>query len=144
MHLAIAFNKSERDQHFLKPRNREALLHACLIWQDALADNSILRVCLYKQSLHDYCPTKQSFADTMLLENKRCLLLTFSRHCLTLYICRMNLKMNSMMSFQERAKLGMEQLSKQSPVTLAKARRQARMLSTQSISKNKRQRVSGN
>ncbi len=44
------------------------------------------------------------------------------------------------MSFQERAKLGLEQLSKQSPITLAMARRQAQKLKTQSISKNKKQR----
>lgn len=45
-----------------------------------------------------------------------------------------------MMSFQERTKLGMEQLSKQSPVTLTKAREQARRLKTQSKSKNNKQR----
>ena len=45
-----------------------------------------------------------------------------------------------MMSFQERAKLGLEQLSNQSPVTLQKARSQAQKLKTQSISKKKKQR----
>jgi hypothetical protein len=45
-----------------------------------------------------------------------------------------------MMSFQERAKLGLEELSKQSPVTLAKARQQAQRLKTQSSTKNKKQR----
>ncbi|WP_199509084.1 hypothetical protein [Flavobacterium sp. AG291] len=48
--------------------------------------------------------------------------------------------MNSTMSFQERAKLGLEQLSKQSPVTLAMARQQAQQLKTQSIPKNKKNR----
>ena len=48
--------------------------------------------------------------------------------------------MNSTMSFQERAKLGMEQLSKQSPVTLMMARRQAQQLKTQSTSKIKKSR----
>ncbi|MCH7399070.1 hypothetical protein MM236_13780 [Belliella sp. DSM 107340] len=42
--------------------------------------------------------------------------------------------MNYIVSFQERAKLGFEQLSKQSPVTLEKARLQAQKLSTQSKS----------
>jgi hypothetical protein len=45
-----------------------------------------------------------------------------------------------MMSFQERAKLGLEQLSNQSPVTLAKARSQAQKLKIQSNSKNKKKR----
>lgn len=44
------------------------------------------------------------------------------------------------MSFQERAKLGLEQLSKQSPVTLVMARKQAQKLKTQSNSKIKKQR----
>ncbi|WP_332914572.1 hypothetical protein [Algoriphagus boritolerans] len=35
--------------------------------------------------------------------------------------------MKSELSFQERAKLGMEQLSKQPPVTLAMARQQAKI-----------------
>jgi hypothetical protein len=42
--------------------------------------------------------------------------------------------MNSDKSFQERAKLGMEELSKQSPVTLEKARLQAQWLKAQSKS----------
>lgn len=45
-----------------------------------------------------------------------------------------------MMSFQERAKLGSEQLSKQSPVTLKKAREQAEKLKLESTSKNKKKR----
>lgn len=44
------------------------------------------------------------------------------------------------MSFQQRAKLGLEQLSKQSPVTLLMARKQAQKLKIQSNSKNKKQR----
>ncbi len=48
--------------------------------------------------------------------------------------------MNYTISFQERAKLGLEQLSKQSPVTLAMARSQAQKLKTQSKSGNKKQR----
>ena len=46
-----------------------------------------------------------------------------------------------MMSFQERANLGLEQLSKQLPVTLEEARKQAQKLKTQSISNQKKQRV---
>ena len=38
------------------------------------------------------------------------------------------------MSFQERAKLATEQLSKQSPVTLKEAREQAQWLKTKSTS----------
>ncbi len=45
-----------------------------------------------------------------------------------------------MMSFQERAKLGMEKLSKQSPITLDKAKKQAQHLKVQSTSKNKKSR----
>lgn len=48
--------------------------------------------------------------------------------------------MNYKISFQERAKLGMEILSKQSPVTLEKARAQAERLSEVSKSKVKKQR----
>jgi len=44
-----------------------------------------------------------------------------------------------MMSFQERARLSLGQLSKQSPVTSAKARRQAQKMKTQSNSKTKKQ-----
>ncbi|GAA6766798.1 hypothetical protein [Flavobacterium johnsoniae] len=46
--------------------------------------------------------------------------------------------MNYKISFQERAKLGMEILSKQSPVTLEKARAQAERLSQASKSKVKK------
>jgi len=42
------------------------------------------------------------------------------------------------MSFQERAKLGLEQLSKQSPVTLEMARLQAQKLKSQSKSESKK------
>ena len=45
-----------------------------------------------------------------------------------------------MMSFQERSKLGMEKLSKQSPVTLDKAKKQAQTLKEQSATKNKKRR----
>ncbi|WP_396174550.1 hypothetical protein [Flavobacterium sp.] len=48
--------------------------------------------------------------------------------------------MNYTMSFRERAKLGLEQLSNQSPVTLTMARQQAQSLKTKSTSKNKKQR----
>ncbi|MDX8576896.1 MULTISPECIES: hypothetical protein [Elizabethkingia] len=48
--------------------------------------------------------------------------------------------MNYKISFQERARLGMEMLSKKSPVTLAKARAQAKRLSQASQSKVKKQR----
>ena len=44
------------------------------------------------------------------------------------------------MSFQERAKLGLEQLSKQLPVTLKNARKQAEKLKMESFSKNKKKR----
>jgi len=44
------------------------------------------------------------------------------------------------MSFQQRAKLGLEQLSKQLPITLAMARKQVQLLKVQSTSKNKKQR----
>jgi hypothetical protein len=47
--------------------------------------------------------------------------------------------MNYNVSFQERAKLSMEQLSKQSPVTLAEAKAQAIWLKNSSTSKNKKQ-----
>ena len=40
------------------------------------------------------------------------------------------------MSFQERAKLSLEQLSKQSPVTLEMARNQVQKLKTQIMSSN--------
>lgn len=48
--------------------------------------------------------------------------------------------MNYTMSFQERAKLGLEQLSKQSPVTLKMARQQAQLLKVKSTTKRKKQR----
>jgi hypothetical protein len=41
-------------------------------------------------------------------------------------------------SFQERAKLAIAQLSKQQPITLEKAKEQALKLKTQSTSKNKK------
>ena len=44
------------------------------------------------------------------------------------------------MSFQERARLSLEQLSKQSPVTLEMARNQIQKLKTQSKSENKKHR----
>ena len=43
-----------------------------------------------------------------------------------------------MQSFQERARLGMEKLSKQSPTTLEKAREQAQRLKDQSTTKSKK------
>ncbi|MDN4014675.1 hypothetical protein QX233_19550 [Chryseobacterium gambrini] len=46
--------------------------------------------------------------------------------------------MNSNISFQERAKLSMEILSKQSPVTLEEAKKQAGWLQKKSISKEKK------
>ena len=48
--------------------------------------------------------------------------------------------MNYTMSFQERAKLGLEQLSKQLPVTLTMARKQAKLLKSKSTSKKNKQR----
>jgi hypothetical protein len=49
--------------------------------------------------------------------------------------------MNYKISFQERAKLGMEMLSKQSPVTLEEARAQVARLKRASKSKLKKQRI---
>jgi hypothetical protein len=49
--------------------------------------------------------------------------------------------MNYNLSFKERAKLAMELLSKQSPVTLEEARKQALWLKEQSNSKVKKQRI---
>lgn len=46
--------------------------------------------------------------------------------------------MNYKISFQERAKLGMEMLSKQKPVTLEEARAQAEWLKQASKSKEKK------
>jgi hypothetical protein len=48
--------------------------------------------------------------------------------------------MNYNMSFQERAQLGLEELSNQLPVTLAIAREQAERLKIKSVSKNKKKR----
>lgn len=48
--------------------------------------------------------------------------------------------MNFFMSFQERAQLGMEELSKQLPVTLKMARVQAAWLRTQSCSAQQKKR----
>ncbi len=48
--------------------------------------------------------------------------------------------MNYNMSFQERAQLGLEELSNQSPVTLEIAREQAARLKSKSTSKNKKKR----
>ncbi|MFA9194835.1 hypothetical protein AAGV33_10480 [Flavobacterium sp. FBOR7N2.3] len=47
--------------------------------------------------------------------------------------------MNYKISFQERAKLGMEMLSKQSPVTLEEARAQVKLLKDRSTSKLKQE-----
>lgn len=47
--------------------------------------------------------------------------------------------MNYKISFQERAKLGMELLSKRQPVTLKQAREQAQRIKRQSTTKNKKQ-----
>ena len=52
--------------------------------------------------------------------------------------------MNLKMSFAERAKLSMELLSKQPPVTLEEARKQAQWLKKVSTSKKKKQRNSVN
>ena len=49
--------------------------------------------------------------------------------------------MNYKISFQERAKLSLEQLAKQKPVTLEEARAQAKRLSEESQSKQKKQRL---
>lgn len=46
--------------------------------------------------------------------------------------------MSYTMSFQERAKLGLEQLSNQSPVTLTIAKNQAQMLKLKSTTKKKK------
>lgn len=47
--------------------------------------------------------------------------------------------MSYKMSFQERAKLSMEMLSKQSPITLKEAREQVNWLNSQSSSESKKQ-----
>ncbi len=46
--------------------------------------------------------------------------------------------MNSKMSFAERAKLSMELISKQPPITLEEARAQAQWLKRVSVSKKKK------
>ena len=46
--------------------------------------------------------------------------------------------MNYIISFQERARLSLEQLSNQSPVTLEMARNQVQKLKAQSKSENKK------
>ncbi|WP_166426932.1 hypothetical protein [Flavobacterium psychrotolerans] len=48
--------------------------------------------------------------------------------------------MNCKISFEERAKIGMEMLAKQKPVTLEEARAQVKWLSEVSTSKEKKQR----
>lgn len=48
--------------------------------------------------------------------------------------------MNYKISFEERAKLGMEQLAKQPPITLEKAKAQAEWLRKASQLKDKKQR----
>ncbi|MEB2787295.1 hypothetical protein [Algoriphagus persicinus] len=48
--------------------------------------------------------------------------------------------MNYAISFKERVKLGLEQLSKQLPITLEMVRIQAQKLKAQSKSENKKQR----
>ena len=49
--------------------------------------------------------------------------------------------MNCKIAFQERARLSMEQISKQEPVTLKMARAQAKWLSEVSTSKEKNKRI---
>ncbi|MBW4362548.1 hypothetical protein [Flavobacterium taihuense] len=49
--------------------------------------------------------------------------------------------MNYKISFHERAKLSMEQISKQPPVTLEEARAQAEWLKNISISSDKKKRI---
>lgn len=49
--------------------------------------------------------------------------------------------MNYKISLQERAKLSLEQLAKQKPVTLEEARAQAKRLREESQSKQKKQRL---
>ena len=64
------------------------------------------------------------------------ILLCFFLH---LYKCEILKKMNYIISFQERAKLALELLSKQQPVTLTMARNQAQRLKSQSKSEKKKQ-----
>lgn len=49
--------------------------------------------------------------------------------------------MNYKMSFKERAELGMKILAKQKPVTLEQARAQAKRLSENSVTKDKRKKI---
>ncbi|MDX6187890.1 hypothetical protein SGQ83_00880 [Flavobacterium sp. Fl-318] len=49
--------------------------------------------------------------------------------------------MNCKLTFKERAKIGMEILAKQKPVTLEQARAQAKRLSESSTSKEKKKRI---
>jgi hypothetical protein len=49
--------------------------------------------------------------------------------------------MNCKISFQKRAKLSMEQLAKQPPITLEEARAQAEWLKNNSVSLDKKKRV---
>jgi hypothetical protein len=65
---------------------------------------------------------------------------TFPTFFVTLIECQIHLKITFMQSFQERAKLGMEKLSKQLPTTLEKAREQAQRLKDQSSTKSKKSR----
>ena len=66
------------------------------------------------------------------------MIVTFSIFFVTLIECQIHLKITFMQSFQERAKLGMEKLSKQSPTTLEKAKAQAQRLKEQSTTKSKK------
>jgi hypothetical protein len=50
-------------------------------------------------------------------------------------------KMSCAMSFQERAKLGMEQLSKQQPVSLKEAREQVKWLKAKSTERNRKKKT---
>jgi hypothetical protein len=49
--------------------------------------------------------------------------------------------MNWKLTFKERAKISMEELAKQKPVTLEEARAQAKWLSENSTSKEKKKRI---
>ena len=51
------------------------------------------------------------------------------------------ISMNYKMSFKERAEISMKQLKKQKPVTLEQARAQAKRLSENSVTKEKRKRI---
>ncbi len=54
--------------------------------------------------------------------------------------CKIIKGMNYAISFQERVRLGLEQLSKQSPVTLTMARKQVQQLKNSSKSGTRKQR----